>query len=252
MKIARRIHQLSPNMFVETMFYLTTARTKIPMVDAERHFLDIMDELNINEISIVSLAFFKTESKLLNHETISKIYSKTIENIDSISEISLVSILKILRYSSKPQHDKDMELLSNAILPHMHKFGLISCLHIALIGTNLQYLHTELLKEIVLRFSKELKSTRLKDMERISFVISLFDFKPEGAMVEELLKNIIEELKLRVDEIVQYPKCFPATVHYLSIFGVYDEEFIKSVLKEKFIDFAYGKFNYINAIEINF
>lgn len=240
-KVCRRVDKLPVDAFVETMFYLNVCRTDISMPDVELRFLKLFDELEINQISIICLSFFKTEKKIYTLELLEKLYDRTIKEIDTIQDISLVSILKTLRYSSGPPIAHKLKELCEALIPKVEKCNLLSCLHISLLGTNLQYCHEDLIEKIVRRFNQDIKQVRLKDIERISFVLGLFDFKTKSGIERELLGKIIEELKLRIDEILNHPRCFPSTAHYLSLCGFHDEEIIKSILKEDFITFAYGK-----------
>lgn len=240
-KVCRRIDRLSPKDLVEAMFYVTICRSVVVMADVESRFFQIFDRLNINEIGIMCLAFFKTEKRVRMFELIDKIYNKTIKDIDKIQDITLVNILKTLRYSSDPSHASKMKTLSNALLWKVDKYSLTACLHVALLGTNLQYCHQELLEAIVKRYNKDIKQVRLKDIERVAFALGLFDFKTQSGIEQELLSKIIDELKSRVDEVVLHPKCMAACAHYLTMSGVYDVDIIKSVLSEKFINFAYGE-----------
>jgi hypothetical protein len=131
------------------------------------------------------------------------------------------------------------------VQPLIEKYNILTCLHIALLGTNLQQLNRDLMEKIIHRFDKEVETVRLKELERITLVIALYDFKTESGIEIEFMKKVLQELKKRVDEIVIFPRCYAATLHYLSLKGVYDEEMIGAALKEKFIVFAYGK-NYFN------
>lgn len=241
-KITRRVDRLSKDAFLEVMFYLSICRIKIPLTDVETKFLEVIDTLTINEIGIVCLAFFKTESSIRDAKLIDKIYDRTIKSIASIEDITLVNILKTIRYSSDLIHWQRMEVLSDAITPHIHKFNLISCLHVALLGTNMQYLNQPMIEAVVKRFNDaDLTTTRLKEIERITFMLGLFNFKTGSGIERELLMKIVHELKLRVKEIMAFPKCLSACAYYLTLCGVYDIEIIKSVLKSDFIDFAYGE-----------
>lgn len=241
-KIFRNVDRLTTNEFIMAMFFLGIKRNKFSMVPVEMKFHEVIDKLNINEVGIICLAFFKTEAKLMNEDLIGKIYKKLIKEIDTIDDIPLVNILKVLRYSTTPSHERLMNELYEAMLPNVENFGLLACLHIAIHGTIIQHFHPEVLEKIVEKFQVNLKNARLKDIERITFAIGLYDFKSKSGVEKKLLKNIVEELKLRVSENVQHPKCFAAVTHYLSICGEPEVEFIKSVLKEDFIKFAYGKF----------
>lgn len=240
-KLTRRVDKLPAKALVETMFYLTVCRREVVMMDVETRFLKIFNELDINEIGIMCLAFFKTETKIKTFKLIDKIYDKTISEADKVESLTIVNILKTLRYSSDVTHAKRLELMSDALLPHIDKFTTITCLHIALLGTNLQFLHQELIEKIVQRFNNEVKEMRLKEIERFSFVLGLFDFKTQSGIEKELMLKFRDELKLRVNEIMYHPKCLAATAHYLSIRDVYDPDVIKSVLKREFIEYAYGK-----------
>lgn len=128
------------------------------------------------------------------------------------------------------------------LIPIIEKFSTLACLHIALLGTNIQNCNTILLEKIIHRFNAEISSIRLKDFDRISLIIALYDLKTESGIEIEFMRNILKELHVRVDEIAQFPKCFTSTVHYLSMKGVYDAELIKAALTEKFITFAYGRY----------
>lgn len=249
-KITRRVDRLPKDAFLEVMFYLTICRIKIPLTDVETKFLEVIDTLSINEIGIVCLAFFKTESSIRDAMLIDKIYDRTIESIASIEDITLVNILKTIRYSSEPIHSQRMALLSEVIIPHIHKFNLISCLHVALLGTNMQQLNQTMIETVVKRFNDaDLKTTRLKEIERITFMLGLFNFKTKSGIERELLMKIVDELKLRVKEIMAFPKCLSACAYYLTLCGVYDIEIIKSVLKPDFINFAYGELTYFRILK---
>lgn len=80
----------------------------------------------------------------------------------------------------------------------------------------------------------------MKDFERITYVIALFDFESESKIENVLCQSILSELKNRVDDIIQYPRCFPLCLHYLTQKGYHDEELLNAVLSRSFLDWAYG------------
>lgn len=94
-KISRRFHKLTGKQLVETMFYLNLCRKSLQMFDIEAKFLEVLDELDINEIGIVSIAFFKTESKIRNFKLVENLFHKTIQHANEIQDITLVNILKV-------------------------------------------------------------------------------------------------------------------------------------------------------------
>lgn len=100
--------------------------------------------------------------------------------------------------------------------------------------------HPQSIELVIQRFLKDVDSARIKDMERICHVISLYDFKTESGIELDLMKKILEVSKDRTKEILKYPKCFPCMLHYMAIKGIYDEELITTVFNVEFVKHAYG------------
>lgn len=131
--------------------------------------------------------------------------------------------------------------LLDELLPKIDRFNLMTCMHIALIGTNLQNCHQKIIEKLIFKMNENIDTIRLKDLDRMSLVISLFDLKTESEIEVEFMKNVLKQLKIRVDEIVKHPRCFTSTLHYLSTKGIYDLELIAAGLKENFLTFAFGE-----------
>lgn len=131
--------------------------------------------------------------------------------------------------------------LLDKTVPEIQRFNLMSCLHMMLLGTDIQVCHNDLTEIILHRYYKDIKSTRLKELERISFVMGLFNFQSKSGIERDLSEAILKELKDRIPEIIQYPRCLPACLHYLTLKGCHDTELISSVLDENFMNRTYGK-----------
>lgn len=134
-----------------------------------------------------------------------------------------------------------MVQLLNTLVPQIHRLSLLSCLHIALLGTEIQMCHPESLTLILEKFNREIDSARLKDFERIAFVMGLHNFQSESGIEKELCANILIQLKNKVSEIIQYPRCFPACLHYLTLNGFSDDELLSTIFENNFIEHAFGK-----------
>lgn len=133
-----------------------------------------------------------------------------------------------------------MEEFLDAVTDQIPRLSLLCCLHLALLGTHLHISHQKNLEAIVHRFAKDLKSPRMKDFERICFVIGLVDFESESRIEDELCQSILVELKNRVDDITRHPKCLPLCLHYLTMKGWHDEEMISVVLNKPFLKLSCG------------
>lgn len=80
LKITRKVEDLPPSMLVEAMFYQSIIRhDDVQMYNVESRFYQIIDELDINEIGIMCIAFFKREAKILNEKLLSRIYQRVRE-----------------------------------------------------------------------------------------------------------------------------------------------------------------------------
>ncbi|CRL04212.1 CLUMA_CG017311, isoform A [Clunio marinus] len=239
-KICRRVDRLSAKDLVEAMFYVSVCRKSVKLHDVEIRMYKIFDEFTIQELGVLCLAFFKTETKMKVNVLMDKIIDATIKEIDNIEDITLVSLLKNIRYCSDPTHALRIEKLCDALIPKIDKVGLITCLHAVLLGGNLQYCNHQLIEKVLIRFNNQIKELRLKEIDRITFLLGLFDFKASSGIEKEFLVKVVEEIKTRIDEILKYPTILPTTTHYLTICGISDDELIKQSLNPEFIKLAYG------------
>lgn len=122
----------------------------------------------------------------------------------------------------------------------VHRLSTLSCLHLAILGTHCQICHQKCIEHIVDRFNNDIKSLRMKDFERIAFVLGLYDFESESRIEENFCQNVFVEIKSRVDDIIKHPKCLPLCLHYLTMKGYCDEEMINVILSQQFLKLGYG------------
>ncbi|CAL4063546.1 unnamed protein product, partial [Meganyctiphanes norvegica] len=81
------------------------------------------------------------------------------------------------------------------------------------------------------RFAADLKNLRLKDIERITFALMVYNFIPPSR--PDFFSIIAEELHRgeRLSEISHYPKCFISCIFYLVTLGVFPNELISTALQ---------------------
>lgn len=133
-----------------------------------------------------------------------------------------------------------MKLLDKICKEKLDSMNLLTCLHVALLGCELQCCHDEIIEKIMHKFHDQLDSTRLKDLERISLVIALFNIHTPSKIEEVLCEKILHSLEGRVEEILKHPKCFTNCLHYLTLRGYYDKEMLSTALERKFLKHAVG------------
>lgn len=239
-RIGRNLKRLSPSHLVQTLFYVNMVRK--PMVEMfhfEAALEGVIDRLSTDEIAIMSMGFFKTQTRLNIPVVVDKIYERLHKDCLTLPDISLTAILKILRYSAKLPHEQRVRRIQQKLLPRIPELSLLSCLHLALLGTNFQCCDSECVHAVIKRFAKDYKNGRLKDFERIAFVIALFDVDTEDS--NNLCKSILAEIPHRKEEVIRYKRCFPSMLNYLSTSGHSDAEMISVALTKEFYEAAYGQ-----------
>ncbi|XP_037027452.1 uncharacterized protein LOC119068111 [Bradysia coprophila] len=242
LKIGRKLKKLPSHQLVQLMFYVSLRRIQIlPMYEIESNFVNSLDDYSLDEIAVVCIGFFKTQATLQIPETVEKISKRLIHEIDKVDSIAISCILKALRRSCNIYQIALVREVLDAINGQLSRLSTLACLQVAILGTNLHVCHQSCIEQILHRFINDIESIRLKDFERISYVMGFFDFESESNIENRLCQQFLTELKNRNDEILRYPKCFALCLHYLSLKGCHDEEMISLALSTPFLSATYGK-----------
>lgn len=122
----------------------------------------------------------------------------------------------------------------------VYKISILGCLHVALLGCEMQQSHDALVESVLNRFEPEIDKTRLKDLERICLVMNIFNIKTESQIEKKVAQKVIQSLPGRIEEILVYPRAFTNCLHYLHLVGFHDEEMLAAVLDKKFLKHATG------------
>ncbi|PSN43523.1 hypothetical protein C0J52_22635 [Blattella germanica] len=242
-RISRKPDKLTPSELVQCMFYINARRRfpdRVSIYDFEFSLERCIDKLNIEELSILAMGFFKSKSAIRNQNLMIEIMRRIIDNMDTIHEISLTALLKLIRYSLLPTSYDTLLTLLDKVVPQIDRLSLLSLTHIALVGTNMQLYHEETMNKIVNRISNEIESCRLKDLERIAFALSQYNYehKEKPSIYDRIAEEICKPQRL--SEIERHPKCLPCCLNYLSIKEIYLEDQISKVLSKDFLLTAYG------------
>nr|XP_019530042.2 uncharacterized protein LOC109401889 [Aedes albopictus] len=241
-KISTRLRKLPRDQLVRAVFYINLTRTPVEnMIDIEFNLKNNFFDFEIDDIAILCMGFFKTATPVRSVELIERIYQFTIHSSKDVKDISLAAILKLLRYSSKIPHAPSMERLLTALIPEIPRMSLFCCLHLALLGSDIHLCHQASLEVIIERFTKDIQLLRLKDMERIAFIIGHFNMTIPDQKDIALLKAIIEELPNRIQEITQYPKSYLSLLNFMTLKEIYSEPLITAAFEKRFLFMTYGR-----------
>ncbi|XP_055537428.1 uncharacterized protein LOC129725511 [Wyeomyia smithii] len=241
-KISNRLRKLTKDQLVRTMFYINVVRTPLEnMVDIEINLKQNFYLFEIDDVAILCMGFFKTETPIRSTELIERIYQLTMHHAEDVKDISLAAILKLLRYSSRIPNAQSMEQLLKVFTPHVPRISLFCCLHLALLGSDIHLCYQPCIEAIIERFTKDIKFLRLKDMERIAFIVAHYNMMLPDKKDLKLLQTILQELSSRIPEITQYPKSYLALLNFLSLRDVYNVDLIAAAFEPRFLYLTYGK-----------
>lgn len=91
-------NKLSFTNLVQLMFFMKVERNlKIPLPTIEQHLWKYYDKFTIEELGIISMAFFKHECKIQDKQILLKIMNKLQNNLNVVDDVTLIAILKTLR-----------------------------------------------------------------------------------------------------------------------------------------------------------
>lgn len=242
-RLSRRPEKLTSSQLVQCMFYINIRRKFPPHIsvyDFEYSLENCLDQLTLDDLGILAMGFFKSKKPIRSQNLLTELMRRIINSVNTIHEITLTALLKVIRYSLEPTHDAVLFILMDKLVPNIKRVSQLCCTHIALLGTNIHLYHEGTINEIVQRFVNEIESSRLKDLERLAFALSLYNY--EHKMEPSIYKLIAKELckSERAQEIEQHPRCLSCCLHFLSLQKIYLNEEISKVLDKNFIHAAYG------------
>lgn len=252
-RLSRKPERLTASQLVQCMFYINIRRKFPPHIsvyDFEYSLQNCLDQLTLDDLGILAMGFFKSEKPIRSQTLLTELMRRIIDSVDTIHEITLAALLKVIRYSLQPTHADVLFVLLDKLMPHVDRVSQLCCTQIALVGTNIYLYHEGTMNKIVQRFVNEIRLARLKDLERLAFALSLYNY--EHKMEPSIYKLIAEELcrSERTLEIQQYPRCLPCCLHYLSLQKVFITEEISKVLDKSFIHDVYGMVSVVTTTTI--
>ncbi|XP_062141547.1 FAST kinase domain-containing protein 5, mitochondrial [Drosophila sulfurigaster albostrigata] len=239
-KLGRKVRKLPPEQLVQSMFLCNLLRRPVfEMFDFEHNLAHCVQQMTLPELGVMAMGFFKTQTPIRNPELLQQLFDRLEAQLDTVEDITLVALLKILRYSSKLQQVDAVNHLLNALQPQVERVSLLTCLHMALLGCELQTCNDELVERILLRFEHSLDEARLKDLERICLVIALFNLRTPSGVEHRLVQRVPQLLRSRIDEILRYPRCYTNCLQFLSMRQVCDIELLTVALEPRFVRHVY-------------
>lgn len=137
-----------------------------------------------------------------------------------------------------------MDLLDH-LTPEIERFSDLCCVHVALMGTTLQFFHEPSIKRVCEKLSKRLDLLRLKDLERLLLVLTMFNYDPktEPDIYEGIYKELHKEQRRK--EFIQYKHCLSSALNYFSYRNIYSSALMNELFDPQSITDIYGIFSFV-------
>ncbi|KAF0291168.1 FAST kinase domain-containing protein 5, mitochondrial [Amphibalanus amphitrite] len=233
--LGRRLGQLSPSQLVQYLFFVNLSRRLggVKQVDLERKILQCLPLLSVDELGIICMSFFKTQTPLQLDELVDAVVYKLLSCVETAKPETVCAVLKLLRLSVPARRWQVLERVYDRLLPLVDGFNSLVQLHLLLLGTQALVHHPAAVVRITAHLHGQLANIRLKDIERLLFVTMLFNFDPGVAFFDDVVSDLRSER--RVEERKKYPKCLMSCLMYLAYHRVYPADLIATVVSPSFV-----------------
>lgn len=95
-KMGRKVIKMNPSQLVQTMFLCNVMRRSVfDMFDFEANLAKCVDKMSLDELGVMSMGFFKTQTPIRNTELIAYLYKKLMSELHTVDDITFVAILKV-------------------------------------------------------------------------------------------------------------------------------------------------------------
>nr|XP_050850124.1 FAST kinase domain-containing protein 5, mitochondrial isoform X1 [Vespula vulgaris] len=236
-KMNSKLNKLTPKNLVQLMFFVNINRkTPLNMYEVEVILEEHLNDLSINELGIIAMGFFKSKTKIKNPKLIKAIINRLICEINKADDITISALLKLIRYSMKYDEMINFKMLLDSIIPILSKLNLQCLMHIIHVYAKVHMYTKPLLDTVITRMYNEIKTARLKDIEKLTYALNIFSVDTTHPIYDKIIEEITSRLSNDKTEIFKYPWMYVSILRYLAIRGVFPLHLIKLAMDPSFIN----------------
>jgi len=240
-RLFRHCDKLTKEQFVWLMFCLNLVRRIPPnfsIYDLEHKLLSFASNMTAEEISIVAMGFFKTQTRIRDLHLYKTLVNNVIQHASTLHSVGVSAFAKFVRHSSSHANVESTLRFQEAFFPQIDRLTLTAGTHIILSGTLNQIPFRDGIAKVMDRVEKEIENVRLKELERVALTGTMFNMGSNS-----FYEKLVQELRLsgRKEELHQYGRSLPALLYYLTIKEIFPQDLIGKVLSKEFIVQYYGK-----------
>jgi len=240
-KMFRRCEKLTTVEFMRFLFCLNLVRQipkSINTYELEHCLAQHVQGLNSIEVSIAALAFFKTQTPIRDFDLLTKFMETAIRDAPHLESVFVASLSKVGRLSGRGKTSALLYSFQEAFLPEVERLSMPAAMHLAIISTRTQVLHEPLIFSVLRKVEKNLEQTRLKEIERLLLLFTMFDVDCDA-----FCQKVLEDLKTpgREKELDEFGRVYLAILFYISMRQIYPYDLISQVLDSKFLTKHFGR-----------
>lgn len=233
--LIEKIDSLSTQQIVQLMFYINLQR-KIPyefLRTIERQLILGIDSMSVEEVGIICLGFFKTETKIYDFNLIQGIAQQLIRNVESVNHVTVAAILKCLRKSFYVSMTETYISILHRCIPFIKNWDIPTSIHLGLLSAAVNVYHPLLLNAICEKFFAEISDSRIKDCAKLLHCLSQFGYYYKKELHNLILSEV--KKKYRKEEIYNYPEYVVHLALYYAYFGEFNNDLLSIIFQKSFI-----------------
>jgi len=240
-----QIQNLNAQQLLEFSFFLNLNRsfpTQLNHRNFETQLLLLWNDFSLDEIGVISMAFFKCQKEILNPALLDKLISAVKDNAAVIDDITLAAILKLIRRSCTDASKTPASVIKlfDALIDEVDRLNPKAIIQLVTVAGSLNYFHHPTLEKVAKLFTTKIGATRLKDLERFALSLSSSGYKSPS--VDEFWKEVETELikSERQIEIRNFPRSLISLLVYFVTLGKFPEELFKIAFHSENLNKALG------------
>lgn len=244
-KIGGKVNYLSAKHLVQLFFLMNFSNFSYPTInlfEVECRTKECISELSANEIGILARGFFMTKRKVMNRDLIKDIIVRITKNVKFMESNTLAGVMKLTRYTGCKFCIPEFQELLKSLDKEIPRLPLKCLTHIAHAFGGIRVYDEDLTIQIVERVKKEIKTARIKDIERILFAI--YSVAPNNDYYQEacqiLMNEILETYEtVRLTEVQRHPLSLVRSLTYALSRNIYMLQLIQYVLNPTYVQNIY-------------
>ncbi|XP_011297761.1 uncharacterized protein [Fopius arisanus] len=238
-KLGLKPTKMSSDNYPHYMYLLSIGRKPyINMYELEYRLEAIVEEFNAEELAVIAMGFFKTETSIRNPALSGHIVQKCVDNMNNLDEIFISAVMKMARHSV---HLRDREILRTLLRRfrlRIDDISTASLVHAAHTGATSLVFEKEAMDAIMNKLvEKGLSDARLKDIERLLFCLMIFNYPKEFPLYELALKELRNPV--RTTERQKFAVTYACSLMYLSHVNIYPLDIIGRIMNHEYIKQIY-------------